>query len=327
MTTTITEYSKTEAALAELREKYGRTYDVSTAAGMKEARAARAEVKRYRVDLEAKRVEIKAPALEHCRLIDAEAKRITAALLEIERPIDNAIQAEEKRKADEKARVETEARARAKAASELRMRIQSAVMWAVGKSELAVLECVAGLAALQVPEDEHAEETMAALKTAHEQLEHIRRQAREQAERDARAAADRAEAERLRAEAAAVKAQAEAEAKRARDESERAARAERDRLDAEARAAREEADRIAAAERAAEQKRLAVERAEIERIQEAARQRRREEEERNVRRMSARETLAMFAQEHADEPEFRDVVAAIGRYFAMSAHIEIEAQP
>lgn len=83
----IAEYNQTAAALAELRTRYVRPYDVSTTAGMTEAKAARAEIRGYRVALEKTRVEIKAPALERTRLIDAEAKRITAELLAIEEPI------------------------------------------------------------------------------------------------------------------------------------------------------------------------------------------------------------------------------------------------
>lgn len=102
--TEITEYSKTEAALTDLRQRYGNVvFDVATTEGKRQALEARAEVRGYRVDLEKRRKEIKEPALERCRLIDAEAKRITAELEAIEKPIDEAIKAEEARKAAEKA--------------------------------------------------------------------------------------------------------------------------------------------------------------------------------------------------------------------------------
>jgi len=108
----ITEYNQTAAALAILRDKYsGQLFEVSTTKGMNEAKEARAEVKGYRVALEKVRVEIKAPALERTRLIDAEAKRITAELLAIEEPIDQQIKTEEQRKEEEKA-----AKAKAEAA-------------------------------------------------------------------------------------------------------------------------------------------------------------------------------------------------------------------
>ena len=103
-TTAIAEYSKTEAALADLNTRYSMVvFDVTTTKGMVEAKTARAEIKGYRTDLEKERVRIKAPALEHCKLIDAEAKRITAELVKLEEPIDAVIKAEEARKEKEKA--------------------------------------------------------------------------------------------------------------------------------------------------------------------------------------------------------------------------------
>lgn len=100
----IAEYTATAAALAELRQRMmNRVYDVQTTAGMDEAKRDRAEVRGLRTSLEAKRKEIKAPALERCRLIDEEAKRITEELVKIEDPIDKQIKAEESRKAAEKA--------------------------------------------------------------------------------------------------------------------------------------------------------------------------------------------------------------------------------
>jgi len=108
----ITEYNETAAAIAMLRNKYNTVFDVSTPKGLNAAREARAEVRSYRVSLEKLRVEIKAPALERTRLIDAEAKRITAELLAIEEPIDAVIKAEETRKAEERAAKERAEQAR-----------------------------------------------------------------------------------------------------------------------------------------------------------------------------------------------------------------------
>lgn len=92
----IVEYSKTEAALADLRERMANVeYDVTTVKGMDIAKKDRAEVRGLRTGLEAMRKQIKAPALAHCQLIDAEAKRITAELLKLEEPIDAQIKARE----------------------------------------------------------------------------------------------------------------------------------------------------------------------------------------------------------------------------------------
>ena len=97
--TEIAEYSVTTAALAELRQRFGNVaFDLTTTKGDKEARAARLELVRLRTSLEAKRKELKAPALERSRLIDAEAKRITAAIDELEAPIDEQITAVERQR-------------------------------------------------------------------------------------------------------------------------------------------------------------------------------------------------------------------------------------
>lgn len=100
----IVAFSRTESALATLRENYeGVVYDVATATGLAEAKAARKDIITHRTSLEKKRVEIKAPYLEYGRLLDTEAKRITAELESLENPIDSQIKAEEKRLADIKA--------------------------------------------------------------------------------------------------------------------------------------------------------------------------------------------------------------------------------
>lgn len=99
MTTAIAEYSITEAALSDLAARHrGVVYDVTISAQMQAAKSARKEIRDYRTALEKKRVEIKGPALERCRLIDAEAKRITAELSALEDPIHDQITAEERRK-------------------------------------------------------------------------------------------------------------------------------------------------------------------------------------------------------------------------------------
>jgi hypothetical protein len=104
ITTEIAEYSPTTAGLNELKARLkGVTYEVTNATGMALAKFNRRELVTLRTDLERKRIEIKAPALERCRLIDAEAKRITAELYALEAPIDTQIKAEEARKEEEKA--------------------------------------------------------------------------------------------------------------------------------------------------------------------------------------------------------------------------------
>ena len=107
----IVAYSRTEAALAALREKYkDARYNLTTTAGDKAARGARLELTTTRTNLEKKRKELKAPAVEFGRKVDAEAARLTAEILALETPIDAQIKADEKRRDDER-RVREEAEA------------------------------------------------------------------------------------------------------------------------------------------------------------------------------------------------------------------------
>lgn len=104
-------FSATESGLATLKETYGaKVYDCTTNVGDGEARHARIVLRDTRVNVEKFRQQLKAPLLEEGRIIDAEAKRITAEITALEDPIDAQIKAEEKRRADIKA---AEARAEA----------------------------------------------------------------------------------------------------------------------------------------------------------------------------------------------------------------------
>ena len=304
--TEIDEYSQTAAALSDLRHRFlGVAFNVSTTKGMDEAKKARQEVKGYRTALENKRKEIKAPALERCRLIDDEAKTITAALLEIEEPIDQQIKAEEARKEAEKAAKAEAERQRVAAIRTQIDTIKNHAAFAVGKSADAILKILSGVEGFEIgedfqefkPEAEQAKaETLDKIKALHEaQVQHESEQAR--------IAAQRAELTRLRAEAEAREREAAA-ARAEQERKDREARAEQERKDREAREAveREQAAKLAAeraaheaelrkqreaqeaelkaqreaqakadaqarAEREAEEKRLAAERAEIARQQ------------------------------------------------------------
>jgi septal ring factor EnvC (AmiA/AmiB activator) len=102
-TSAVAEYSATEAGLAALRARLaGVAYDLSTGKGMDIAKADRAELRTLRTSLEAKRKDLKAPIIERGKLLDEEAKRITAAIEALETPIDEQIKAAEKRKEEER---------------------------------------------------------------------------------------------------------------------------------------------------------------------------------------------------------------------------------
>jgi septal ring factor EnvC (AmiA/AmiB activator) len=244
----IVEYSSTAAALAELRSRYAAPFDVATAKGMALAKEARAEVRGYRTALETLRKEIKAPALERCRLIDDEAKRITAELLKIEEPIDQQIKAEEQRREAEKtakARAET-ARIAAIAAriSGIRNRVsavanQPAAAIRAEWTQVQALELAPADFEEFMPDAITAlNETRAALATVLlERVAYEEEQARLQTEREAEEArlkAEREELARLReAEAArqAEQARIAAEARQAREAEEARIRQERETMD------------------------------------------------------------------------------------------------
>jgi len=253
MTTGIAEYNQTEAALADLSSRYGGViFEVSTTKGIDEAKKARAEVRGYRTSLETMRKDIKAPALERCRMIDAEAKRITEELLALETPIDDQIKKEEARKeAERQKKIEAErlrvAGIRASIAS-----ISEKPLLSIGLASVDIESLVESVESIEIDAQfgEFHGEAMIARNEAVAKLRQMgaeKRAAEEQAvilkaEQDERDRMAKIESERLAAE---------------RAEQERVAQVERDRLAAE----KAEQYRIIEQERA----KLAAERAEFDR--------------------------------------------------------------
>lgn len=312
--TKIAEYSPTAAGLAELAQRLkDRAYDLTTTKGDKEARADRLECVRLRTSLEAKRKELKAPALERSRLIDEEAKRITSAILALEEPIDEQIKAAEAAKeAERQAKAEAE-RKRVAGLRDRIARIGSVAAATIGRPSAFVQERIDEFEGTEIGDDfaEFKAEALAvhaatlttlremhaaalaqeaeAARLAAERLE-LERLRREQAERE------RVERDRLAAEAAAQRAQIEREqaaARAAQEEADRVAKAARAEEDRQAAAARAEADRIAREERAAEAKRQAEERAELQRKADAlAAEKRQRDEAEEMARLEAQRAAA-----------------------------------
>lgn len=101
--TPIVEYSVSDAAIEQLRNRYtGLT--IQNTADYERVRVGIGEVRDIRVQVEKTRVELKADALAYGRKVDTEAKRITGLLLEIEEPL----KLEKAKVDDEKARVKRE---------------------------------------------------------------------------------------------------------------------------------------------------------------------------------------------------------------------------
>lgn len=221
----IAEYSATEAALADLSARYrGMVFDVTDTKGMDEAKKGRAEVRGYRTALESKRKEIKAPALERCALIDAEAKRITAELIALEDPIDKQIKKEEERKEAEKAaKAEAERLALVQIMTRL-ANIRNIPLLAAASTSDTVMDDIERLEALEIDDSfktyygEAAEAKATSLQKLREiyaakvraEAEAIRVK-QEQDEQMARMRAEREDLARRKAEQDAIEAQAKAE--------------------------------------------------------------------------------------------------------------------
>lgn len=104
-TVNVAEYSATDAALALLKEKYAVVPDVNTDEGYAFVKDGIKELTTLRTSLEAARKREKEPYLQAGRIIDAEAKRITAQLVQLEDPMKVA-----KKEVDD--RIERERQAR-----------------------------------------------------------------------------------------------------------------------------------------------------------------------------------------------------------------------
>lgn len=293
-------YTPTALALQDLKSRYhGVVFDLATPAGIKQAKEARAEIKGYRVELEKTRVAIKADALEQCRLIDSEAKRIKDALEELEIPIDQQIKAEEKRKEDERLAAEQAEMARVQSIQQRIIHLRNIPVAMSGKSSEDIRDALHELTDLRVDSDSYAEfidhaqaakaeaitaltkmaDDMARLEAERAELARLRQEAEARAQEEA---AQKAEQDRL-AEEQRAREQAELKAERERLAQERAEHDAQVKAEAEQRAREDaarkaEQDRIEAERRRvieAEQRGIEQQKAELKRQQEAAR---REEE-------------------------------------------------
>ena len=104
--TEIIDFNVTDAAIADLKASYMPMLvnGIEDKKGLEAVIEARKVVKRYRINVEKRRKELTADALDWQRRINAEAKRITALL----EPIENHLAAEEKKVADELERIKRE---------------------------------------------------------------------------------------------------------------------------------------------------------------------------------------------------------------------------
>lgn len=267
----LVQFSAVEAGLQALRTQYeGVVYDVTSADGMAQAKAARVAIREPRYEVERVRKAAKAPLLAIGKKLDADAARITAALEELEAPIDQQIKAEEARKeAERQAKISAEA-ARVSAIQERMAELRGNPMLTPASGSALIADHIADLDRIAVDDSfaEFREQAADAKAAGLARLRALHDSAVAHEAEQARIEAERAELARLRAE---QEARDKVERERIAAE-ERAARAAREQADREAaEKLRQEREALAAQRReqeaaaAAEAKRLADERAEIER--------------------------------------------------------------
>ena len=256
-------------------------------AGFEACDKARKHVKTLRCEVESRRKELKADALEYGRRVDSEAKRLTDLLTPIENHLEHqvAIVAEAKKRREEAERKAKEDRFHA------RLTALSAVRAMIVPKQL-----------MDMPEAEY-QELLAKATAEYQAAEAKAKQEREEAER-------RAEAERQQRLALEAERERERKALEAEREQSRKVQAELDRVKAEQLAAerkkREEAEaearRIQAEKDAAERKAEAA--AAIAKAEKAAAERRlREAEEKAEREKREAEAAARLAESRRIEAE------------------------
>lgn len=239
VTLAVAAINKVEMGLNALRVSYdGVVFEVTTTKGLDDAKAARAEIREPRYEVERIRKAAKAPILALGKRLDTEAARITAELEKLEEPIHLQIKTEEDRREAER---EAKVAAEAARTTEIQRRIEGIRGWPVHAStqgSLLVGQMLVQADAYVIDPavfEEFTQQASDALMTSRAALSGLLAQRKEHEAEQAKIIAEREELAKLRADAAereriATLAQAEADA---------AARAERERLEAIAKAERD----------------------------------------------------------------------------------------
>lgn len=293
VTKAVAEFDRVAAGIAALQDKYKDVvFDVSTASGMTVAKNARAEIREPRYEVEKIRKAAKAPILALGKHLDNEAARITAALEEIEQPIDSLIKTEETRKEAEKAE---KARIDQERIDSLRAKVEKIrrhADLAVGKSPDEITALTANVALVEISVEHFGEFSGEALQAQNETIDRLNELHAKAVEHEAeqlRLAAEREELNRLRAEQAERERVAAAE----RAEAERKAREVHDARVAEM--------RIEQGRQEAEQRRIAQEQANAQ--AEIDRQRRELEEQQIAAAQAEADRVEMIEREKQEKAE------------------------
>lgn len=234
-------YGVADEAIAELKERFN-GLTATTTSGYESVRTAIATTRKLRVEIEEKRVALKKDALEWGRKVDAEAKRLTSLLLEIEEPL----KLEKQRVDDEKERVrrEKEEAERARVEAILREQREKEEARARAEREAEAKRLAEERAALEAERAKLAAEMAAEAERQRAERERIDAEQRKVADQQ------RQERERIEAERRVVE---EEKRRLERIEFERQAK---ERAEQQARE-RMERERVEAERRAAEQRRIA----------------------------------------------------------------------
>lgn len=319
MATEIIEYSKVEAALDELRSTYGTVPDPSTDEGYNACKIGAKAVGKYRIELEKKRKEIKAPALERCKMIDSEAKRIHEELAKIEDPLKLAYKKiDEERKERERIRQE-------KLTQKIED-IKSMPLRAVSMKSDEVSVLIDELEKNDCSEGFY-ERTPEALKERSIALDSLSNMFKEkviqekQAEEAAKQAAELEELRKLKAEQEAkereeqIKKEAAAQAEREKIAAEeRAKQLEKEKAEAEERAKQAEIEAQKRAEEAAEQARQQeIERQKVEEQAEKKRLEKLEANKRHVGKICKEAKICLMKIKGVDEELAKEIVKMIAK--------------
>ena len=303
-------YEITDKAIESLSEKYS-GLSAGGSKGYKEVVAGISVIRSYRVKVEAKRKELKADSLAWGRKVDAEAKRITAALLEIEEPLKLAkkeVDDEKERIKQEKIRLEQERiegiKAKIRGISHPYSHLANSLSSEINEE----LDCLSLRDITEEDFQEFTSEAQAELARVVEQLQAWHQQALDREERERQAEEERKrqaeEAERLRKEREEFEreqAEAQAKAKAEQDERDRIERDRLEKIEAEERARQAKID--AENRRIEEESRkLEEERQAIEREKERARmeQEAKEKAERELKEKQESEERERIAREKAE---------------------------
>ena len=335
VTTSVPGFMTCAEIVSKLRIKYhGKTYDVTTPAGMKEAIDARAELRAIRITLDKEKPKVKEDARKFLDSVEKEYKAIRGAIIEYEDIPDAAIHAEEERKeAAKEAERKREEDRRALILDNVN-RISAIPSTAVGLDSKGLQDLIEKTVSLPITGPDFQEFLSKAISVRDDALRQLREMLLKVAEQERIAAEQAAERERVRLEqeeiAARLKeAQEKMDAEKAEREKEEAIRRaeEKKRLDEEAARIKAEREKFEAEQEEIRQ-RVAAEQAERDRVQQEAADKLRQEREAFEAQQAEAARVIQEAQRLEDEKraaeqkEAEDRAAEEGRIAAEKAAAE-----